>query len=128
MAKSLPKVCPFLVTVDLKLKWPELPVARIMRLSMICPTSPSTGQVGDLTSWEINSPTSGAYSEVNSPYFPPQNPHSKSGVVSQNLYLLLASSFTLTVIILERLLYMYMYNSHTAVMVQKQSSQENIDV
>ena len=23
------KVCPFLVTVDLKLKWPELPVARI---------------------------------------------------------------------------------------------------
>ena len=29
MARSLPKVCPFLVTVDLKLKWPELPVARI---------------------------------------------------------------------------------------------------
>ena len=25
MARSLPKVCPFLVTVDLKLKWPELP-------------------------------------------------------------------------------------------------------
>ena len=25
MAKRLPKVCPFLVTVDLKLKWPELP-------------------------------------------------------------------------------------------------------
>ena len=25
MAISLPKVCPFLVTVDLKLKWPELP-------------------------------------------------------------------------------------------------------
>ena len=23
MARSLPKVCPFLVTVDLKLKWPE---------------------------------------------------------------------------------------------------------
>ena len=29
MARSLPKVCPFLVTVDLKLKWPELPVAQI---------------------------------------------------------------------------------------------------
>ena len=29
MARSLPKVYPFLVTVDLKLKWPELPVARI---------------------------------------------------------------------------------------------------
>ena len=29
MARSLPKVCPFLVTVDLKLKWPEYPVARI---------------------------------------------------------------------------------------------------
>ena len=25
MARSLPKVCSFLVTVDLKLKWPELP-------------------------------------------------------------------------------------------------------
>ena len=25
MARSLPKVCPFLVTVDLKLKCPELP-------------------------------------------------------------------------------------------------------
>ena len=25
MGRSLPKVCPFLVTVDLKLKWPELP-------------------------------------------------------------------------------------------------------
>ena len=25
MARSLPKVRPFLVTVDLKLKWPELP-------------------------------------------------------------------------------------------------------
>ena len=25
MARNLPKVCPFLVTVDLKLKWPELP-------------------------------------------------------------------------------------------------------
>ena len=25
MARSLPKVGPFLVTVDLKLKWPELP-------------------------------------------------------------------------------------------------------
>ena len=25
MARRLPKVCPFLVTVDLKLKWPELP-------------------------------------------------------------------------------------------------------
>ena len=25
MARSLPKVCLFLVTVDLKLKWPELP-------------------------------------------------------------------------------------------------------
>ena len=25
MARSLPEVCPFLVTVDLKLKWPELP-------------------------------------------------------------------------------------------------------
>ena len=25
MARSLPKVCPFLVTDDLKLKWPELP-------------------------------------------------------------------------------------------------------
>ena len=25
MARNLPKVCPFLVTVDLKLKWPEIP-------------------------------------------------------------------------------------------------------
>ena len=31
MARSLPKVCPFLVTVDLKLKWPELPVAELPR-------------------------------------------------------------------------------------------------
>ena len=38
MTRSLPKVCPFLVTVDLKLKWPELP-RPTLPCSMATPTS-----------------------------------------------------------------------------------------
>ena len=47
MARSLPKVCPFLVTVDLKLKWPELPVARITPPYLTCRT------VSFQTVWEL---------------------------------------------------------------------------
>ena len=32
MARSLPEVCPFLVSVDLKLKWPELPRPTLLRV------------------------------------------------------------------------------------------------
>ena len=35
MARSLAKVCPFLVTVDLKLKWPELPRPTLDRMMVV---------------------------------------------------------------------------------------------
>ena len=36
MARSLPKVCPFLVTIDLKLKWPELPRPTLLNKRGVC--------------------------------------------------------------------------------------------
>ena len=40
---------------------------KLMQLSIICPTYPSTGQVGDLTICAIKIPFLGAYSHLNSP-------------------------------------------------------------
>ena len=54
-----------------------------MQLSIICPTYPSTGQVGDLTICAIKFPSLGAYSHLNSPYFPPTGPHTKPKIMLQ---------------------------------------------
>ena len=53
MARSLPKVCPFLVTVDLKLKWPELPRPTLPKVCTSCRTyfiSASNSRRGEYSS------------------------------------------------------------------------------
>ena len=51
MARSLPKVCPFLVTVDLKLKWPELP--RPTLDCRICPTQSEASLSSLAAIWQV---------------------------------------------------------------------------